>query len=75
MHGVQVVFDKQVWKDLHTWIVEGPLEADFEKQTARFIELFNKKREEGTLSDLKDFYYMNAKFNMTVRLLNKHCTV
>ncbi|ELR22530.1 uncharacterized protein ACA1_142210 [Acanthamoeba castellanii str. Neff] len=65
MHGAQVVFDKQVWKDLYSWIVEGPLEQDFEKQTAHFLELFQQKREEGSLADLKDFYYMNAKFNMT----------
>jgi hypothetical protein len=74
MHGAQVVFDKQVWKDLYSWIIEGPLEQDFEKQTAHFLELFQQKREEGTLADLKDFYYMNAKFNMAVRTLPPLCS-
>jgi len=66
MHGVQVVFDKQVWRDLYTWIIEGPLEYDLEKRADHFLQLFQEKRQEGTLSELKDFYYMNAKFNMTV---------
>jgi hypothetical protein len=65
MHGVQVVFDKQVWRDLYTWIIEGPLEYDLEKRADHFLQLFQEKRQEGTLSELKDFYYMNAKFNMT----------
>jgi len=32
MNGMQIVFDKKAWKDLFSFIVEGPVETGIEQQ-------------------------------------------
>lgn len=64
VHGVQVVFDKQAWKELYSFVIEGPVEDDIQEQGHKLKEKLKQKREEHTLADFKDYFYMNAKFDI-----------
>ncbi|KAL6050604.1 Chorein N-terminal domain-containing protein [Balamuthia mandrillaris] len=56
LHGAQLVFDKQVWKDLYTFIIEGPIEAYLGDSGDILQMLLQLKPEE--------YLYLNSKFSM-----------
>lgn len=66
MNGMQLVFDKKAWKDLVSFIMEGPIETSLEAQSHKLLE----KAQEKKVDDIKDYYHINAKVEFVVYLLS-----
>jgi len=62
MNGMQIVFDKKAWKDLFSFIVEGPVETGIEQQGQKLLVHAGEKK----LEDFKAYYHINAKFDFLV---------
>eukprot|EP01087_Luapelamoeba_hula_P003962 TRINITY_DN1392_c0_g1_i2.p1 TRINITY_DN1392_c0_g1~~TRINITY_DN1392_c0_g1_i2.p1 ORF type:complete len:1088 (-),score=180.02 TRINITY_DN1392_c0_g1_i2:76-3297(-) len=59
LNGVQVIFDKEAWKDLFVFVVEGPLETGFAEGGLKLRSGMEAK----SLEDLQKFAHVNAKFD------------
>eukprot|EP01090_Pellita_catalonica_P019580 TRINITY_DN6712_c0_g1_i3.p1 TRINITY_DN6712_c0_g1~~TRINITY_DN6712_c0_g1_i3.p1 ORF type:complete len:1039 (+),score=215.80 TRINITY_DN6712_c0_g1_i3:398-3118(+) len=63
--GLQLVFDKQTWKDFYTFVIEGPLETEASAKGALLKGKIKEKREQKDVEDsLSSFYHTNMSFNL-----------
>jgi len=67
MHGVQMVIDKQAFKDLYSFVIEGPVEDGLQEQGEKFKQKLKDKASattsmEQSLEELKNYIYVNSKF-------------
>lgn len=60
------MFDKKAWKDLFSFIIEGPVESGIEQQGHKLLAQAGDKK----LEDFKSYYHVNAKFDFLVRSLS-----
>jgi hypothetical protein len=72
MHGIQMVIDKQAFKELYSFIIEGPVEDGLQAQGEKLKDKLKDRASsvssmEESLEDLKNYMYINTKFDIEVR--------